>query len=69
MTKQHMTNLFSWLPEVCRPQPSSGHSMLFRIEEGVVADEVCDKLTQADVKYTCGQEDDLSYEIEAQTED
>lgn len=69
MTKQQMTNLFSWLPEGCRPQPNSGHSMLFMIEQDVVAVEVCDELTQADVKYTCEQADDLCYEIEAQTED
>ena len=69
MTKQQMTNLFSWLPEGFRPQPNSGHSMLFMIEEGVVADEVCDTLTEEGVKYTCEQADDLCYEIEAQTED
>lgn len=69
MTKQQMSKLFDWLPAGFQPQPNSGHSMLFMIEEGVVADKVCDKLTQADVKYTCEQADDLCYEIEAQTED
>lgn len=69
MTKQQMTNLFSWLPTSYQPQPNSGHSMLFMIEEGVIADEVCDELMLADVKYTCEQADDLCYEIEAQTED
>lgn len=69
MTKQQMTNLFSWLPPHSQSQPNSGHSMLFMIEQDTVADEVCSDLTQAGVKYTCEQADDLCYEIEAQTED
>lgn len=69
MTKQQMTNLFSGLPEGCRPQPNSGHSMLFMIEERMIAAKVCNRLTQADVKFTCEQADDLCYEIEVQTED
>lgn len=73
MTKQQMSNLFSWLPPSNQPQPqpqpNSGHSMLFRIDEGSFADEVYDTLTSEDVKFTCEQEDDLGYTIEAQTED
>lgn len=69
MTKQQMTNLFSWLTEGFQPQPNSGHSMLFMIEDAGMTDRVCRALEAADVKYTCEQADDLCYEIEAQTED
>lgn len=69
MTKQQMSNLFSWLPSGNQPRPNSGHSMLFMIEESSIAAEVCDTLTDEDVRFTCEQAEDLCYEIEAQTED
>lgn len=69
MTKQQMTNLFSWLPSYSQPQPNSGHSMCFLIETDSFADEVCDTLTEEDVRFTCKQDEDLWYTIEAQTED
>lgn len=69
MTKQQMSNLFSWLPPVSQPRPNSGHSMLFMIEESSIAAEVCDTLTEEDVRFTCEQAEDSSYDIEAQTED
>ena len=69
MTKQQMSNLFSWLPPRSQPRPNSGHSMLFLIDESSVAAEVCDTLTDEDVRFTCEQAEDSSYDIEAQTED
>lgn len=69
MTKQQMSNLFSWLPPGNQPHPNSGHSVLFMIEESSIAAEVCDTLTEEDVRFTCEQAEDLCYEIEAQTED
>lgn len=69
MTKQQMSKLFSWLPPSNRPRPNSGHSMLFSIEESTIAAEVCDTLTDEDVRFTCEQVEDSSYAIEAQTED
>lgn len=69
MTKQQMSNLFNWLPPHSQPRPNSGHSMLFLIDEGPIAAEVCATLTDEDVRFTCEQAEDSSYDIEAQTED
>lgn len=69
MTKQQMTNLFSWLPPRSQPHPNSSHSMLFNIDELQLCSEVCLELEDADIKFECELVDDSYYIIEAQTED
>lgn len=39
------------------------------IEDAGMADRVCRMLEAVDVRFSCEQADDLSYEIEVQTED
>lgn len=69
MTKQQMSNLFSWLPPSSQPQPNSGHSMLFKLDELQLCAEVCLTLEDEDVKFEQELIDNSFYTIEAQTED
>lgn len=73
MTKQQISNLFSWLPPGNQPHPNSGHSVLFLIENYFMMEEVCFTLAEFNVRFTCeqaeGMQQQVCYEIEAQTED
>ena len=68
MTKQQVSNLFSWLAPSEQPKESSPHTLLMRIDELSTASEVSIELQDQGVFFTCELADDNVYEVEVQVE-
>jgi hypothetical protein len=68
MTKQQISNLFSWLAPSEQPKENGPHTMLMQIDELSTASEVSLELQDQGVSFTCELADDNFYEVEVQAE-